>query len=400
MTGNMMKYAAAVFAVVILAVGCSTPKKEQELKTAPKADPAPPTISMDDGFMVDEGAHFELPNEFWYVTGKLDSEEGPYYFTAHFHKAGNSYIHTRNGYNSLRAPDGKYDYRSFGLLVKVLAENKLKEKIEKFPDDTRYPDILAKLQSNESEHFSLLEEDKRGLHRGKLFIDFGNNHFERVSDEKLEYDLKLDTWAGALDLKMEASTDPLTFPSKSPLRMGDGNMQGYFFPRVKVSGTLKGEDGETELTGTAWYNHIFGKPDKAVSARHEIITQRLENGAAFVIANYYDSFGELGSSNIAYMNPDGSVVRDWTADVKPIKSWNSGISRFSYPISWKIEGGDISGVVEPQFEESELMIDEGVGTFWLGPCTFNGKIDGKLLGGKVSGDGFCKVTGTEEKPEP
>lgn len=389
---KQFKRFAFLIAVVSVLAGCSAPKKE----------PAPPTtIAYNSDFIADEGAHFELPNEFWYVTGKLDSKKGPYYFTAHFHKAGSEYIHTRNGYNSLRAPDGKYDYRSFGQgLARRLAENYLKEKIDKFPGDKRYPGILEKLQNDKSVHFYTMSEEERSLYRGRLFIDFGKNHFERTGETELKYSLKLDTWAGPLDLKMEALTNPLTFPARNPMKIGEGNMQGYFFPRMKVEGTIKGEDGDVQVSGTAWYNHLFGRPHISASARDEIIAQRLDNGATLVIACFYNSYGELKNTNIAYMKPDGSVDHSWTPVVKPLKEWKSDISRTTYPIAWKIEGGDISGTVRPLYDKAEVMLDEGVGPFWLGPCEFSGRLGKNPWRNRVKGEGFCRVVGKEEKPKP
>jgi len=379
MKKNFFLSAAAV--ILAIMAGCSAPEVKQ----------TPPTIGYSADFIADEGAHFELPSEFWYLTGKLDSKEGPYYFASHFHKAGSQFIHTRNGYNSIRTPDGKYDYRSFGQgLVRTLAENYLREKIEKFPGDSRYPEILKNLGKDKSIHFYTMNEEERALYRGRLFIDFGKNHFERTGETKLEYELKLDTWVGPLDLKLEALTDPVVFPAANPIRIGEGNMQGYFFPRVKAAG----------VSGTIWYNHIFGMPHHSASGREEIITQRLNNGGAFVIACYYNSYGELKNTNVAYIRPDGTLDYKANIKIKQEKTWRSDISRNTYPVSWSIEGGEFSGKITPTFENSEMMLEEGVGAFWLGPCSFRGRIGRNPWKGVVAGEGFCRVVGTEDKPKP
>jgi len=419
---SVLKKITFVILAAVVAVGCAGPPDKQQAQEASKAagketasaDKAasedalenvqkkiiePSVFSVSEGanekLYKNEGAHFELPFEFWYVTGTLETPDGPAEYAAHFHRVGDMYMHVRSGYNSLRLPGEGYDFRSFGMgAVQVLAQNSLKEMIEKYPGDDRYPEILAKLESGESGHFYKIPEDQRRMHRNELHIDLGGNRFVRVSETSFEYGLKINTWAGPLDLVLEATSDPIVFDMTAPLLVGDGELQGYSLPNVRAKGVLERDGEKIDVEGNAWIHHFWGKPDGTAMARFEIITQNLDNGGAFFIANFYDK-NELQNSNTAYLQPDGTVAFDWQVGVEPRETYTSTVSRRKYNIGWMVDG-DLRGRIVPLEEESEIMLEEGVGAFWLGPCAFEGDLE-KAGESGVSGRGFCRVVGTEQK---
>lgn len=382
-----------IAAVAILMTGCSS---------VPDGRPAPPQKDPGDRFVYrNEAAHFQKPFEYWYVTGRLETADGPMYFVSHFHKVGNTFMHSRNGYNSLRLPDGSYDYRSYGDgIIQTLAVNKLKEKIERYPKIDKYEDILAKLESGESEHFSYVPEEDRPMYQTKLFIRMNRNRLERATQSAYIYDLELDTWAGILDLEMESVSSAIDLYQENKVKVGGGSLLWNSIPWLDVNGTFEysevGKETE-EVSGVASFNHLWGTPDPRAMYSQEFIQIRLNSGGSFLLLNFYNKDGELSNTTFVHQLPDGTIDTGKVVKTEAIDKWKSEASQKIYGTSWKLSG-DFSGTVEAIYNDSEIMLEQGVGAFWIGPCSFNGAMGDSLFAPKVTGEGFCRVVGTEPRP--
>jgi predicted secreted hydrolase len=368
--------------------------------------PAGPALVADQQFYKDEGAHFELPYEQWVVGGILRTPAGePVFYTGMFHKTGSMYMQVRNGYNTLRLPDGGYDYRTYGQgLFRTLVSNMLKERADKYPENKEYAELAKKLETGDTEHFRTLEENNYPLYRGHLFMNFGGNLFERVSKDKFNYKLELKTWAGPLKLTLKSAADPIYFDAKNPMIVMSGPgkdgyigmIQGYAFSRLRTDGTLETGGKKTGVSGLSWYEHWMGQPDGKAMSKIVMIGLRLSNGGDMFAAFFYAAGGKLTNTHMLIRKP-GAARAAYTksAHISPIKHWSSPVSHTDYEIAWKLSGG-IKGEVtpEPGMENSEIMADQGVGAFWLGPCRFKGSIPGM---GDVTGEGICRSVSPVEK---
>ncbi|MFA6449264.1 MAG: lipocalin family protein [bacterium] len=406
-------------ALVVVCFGCaishsagSTAKKPAaaKTKTAKKAAKAPagPALNANKQFYKDEGAHFELPYEQWVAHGRLIGPDGkPFYFASVFHKTGEQFMQARNGYNALRLPDGKYDYRSYGQgMIRTLASNLLKDKAKKYPDVAAFRELGEKLVTGDSLHFETLPDNAYPLYRGRLYMKFGQNLFERVSENQFLYKLDLETWAGPLKLNLKSAKDPIYFDGKTPMVIMSGPgkagfigmLQGYAFPRMAAAGTVELDGKTVGVKGDVWFEHWMGRPDGAAMANFVMIEQRLSDGGDLFIAMFYDAAGNLKNTHMLIRK---AAAQDFQYSKKislsPIRDWTSPFTFTVYNIGWKLKG-IVNGTVEAEAgaENSEIMIDQGIGGFWLGPCRFKGKIDGM---GEVTGEGFCRsVSSVEKKP--
>ncbi len=385
----------------IIITGCS----------GPAGIPAP-KINEDKKFYYDEGAHFEIGTEFWSVHGFLnyvneDAGKDPMVFTAQFHRAGNSFMHARSGYNSIRLSDGSYDYSSFGMGIFMgVIKDLLRMKIEKYPEAEYLKYILNEFEAGNYTKYIRLTDGEYDLYRTYLYINYGANRFERVSESEFKYELDLNTSLGKLNLKMNAETDPMLYTAdnimyvtlQSQNRDEDaGKFQGYAFPFVKVSGMMNTEDGEKAVEGIAWFEHWWGNPEGPAMENRTSVYQRTSDGGAFMVNEFRSKDGKLKNSYLHIIRPDGSVEKSEQIELEPVSSWKSPVSLTEYNSGWKVAGDNpVSGIIsiDKKYQNSEIMLEEGIGNFWLGPCSFSGKVEKGILKKKLDGEGFCRVIST------
>jgi len=385
-------------------------KKQTTTKTAEKAPrqetTGKPELASNEQFYKDEGAHFDLPYEQWTLCGRLRARDGsPYLFTAIYNKAGEMFLQARNGYNTLRLPDGRYDYRAYGQgLVRTLVSNMFKDKAKSYPDQPYFAEMGARLEASDTEHFETLPDEHYVIYRGQLFNSFGKNVFERVSKSDFSYGLDLNTWAGLMKLSLKSEADPMYFDAQHPMIVDSasggsniGMLQGYMFPRLKAVGAISIDGNEIELNGDVWFDHLFGRPDGAAMSFITFISLRLSNGGDLFIANFYGADGSLKNRNSLMRKPDGTIVRGKKVDLRPLRQWHSKKTYTVYDIAWMLSGAGVEGRVwpDPGAEDSEVMLEDGIGGFWLGPCGFKGRIS--WMGGELTGEGFCRSVSTKEK---
>lgn len=379
---NYLVIGIAVFSILIS--GCSAPKKEY----------LPAVEEANEELYKNEGAHFELPYEFWLVAGELEMKEGPAYYGAYFHKVGSEYFHSRNGYNYLRLPDGKFDYRSFGApIVKQLAGGGLDEMIKAFPDDKRYPEIKSKLDAGQSERFYMMTDEEMPLHRGRLFMDFAGNRMERMSKEKYDYEVDLKTFAGPVNLTMTSQPDPMIMDKSYPIAIGDGMMQGIAFHSLDTKGTITVQDKEQDVTGNSMMVHLFGQPGAVGTGRNEMFLLKMNNNDVLFVSTYHDKAGELVNMNAYYLPADGKMENKFPLFSEVVSNWNSDLTRVEYPVEWKVQSDIVHGSVKMLYTDNEVMLEQGVGGFLIGPCEFSGRLGTGFKAPTLKGKGVCRVTG-------
>jgi predicted secreted hydrolase len=362
-----------------------------------------------ESFYKDEGAHFEVPFEYWSVQGVLreDGSDKPIYFTAHFNRAGSGYFHVRNGYTSLRLADGSHDYRSFGMgVVQSLGQDLLLMRAEQRPDFPAFRRTYERAKDGELDHFTLVPEESAAMHRGRLYINLGGNRLERTSTSAFDYEVDLNSWAGLLKLSLLAGREPLYFDSSRPLRVESlndfygpdaGMLVGYAVPRLKVSGSLATKDGEIKLSGEAWLEHWWGKPKGEAMAQSAKSLLSFPDGGDMLAVKFYDADGGQVSSVALYKAPDGSMQRDNEVSFDALESWTSPDTLTIYDVGWKIESEYARGEISPAqgAKDSELMLMRGVGGFWFGPCEFKGATE-RAASMPASGFGFCRFASVKE----
>lgn len=174
----------------------------------------------------------------------------------------------------------------------------------------------------------------------------------------------------------------------------DAPFVGYSITRLTVDGTVDQGQGKKRVTGTAWYDHLWGElpvPGAGPVAWDRLQLQ-LEDGAEIsaVRSRRIDGRG-AASVNGAIFEPNGEVI---SLDVGTIKmtafrTWQSPYTGVEYPIEWQLEGPDLDITIEPLFDAQ--VLDFSV-PLWSGIV----RVRGNRAQEAVSGFGTLQLTGYEQ----
>ncbi|WP_170337038.1 lipocalin-like domain-containing protein [Ruegeria arenilitoris] len=135
----------------------------------------------------------------------------------------------------------------------------------------------------------------------------------------------------------------------------DAPFVGYSITRLTVDGTVDQEQGKIRVTGTAWYDHLWGElpvPGAGPVAWDRLQLQ-LEDGAEIsaVRSRRIDGRG-AASVNGAIFEPNGEVISldEGTIKMTAFRTWQSPYTGVEYPIEWQLEGPDLDITIEPLFD--------------------------------------------------
>ena len=358
-----------------------------------------PVLAADENFYKKQGAHFEYTYENWQVVGDLtDADGNAYDFTALFFKTGQVFMSMRHGFASFNDPAGEgYRYVSFApATLSRAAKDALTKKLKADPENQYLKDALARIENGESAHFAEFATEAV-VFRNQLYIDYGDNHFERTSEKDFVYSLLLNVQGTQLALELRAERDPVSLEGERTIKAGsEGALAGYVFPRVEISGVVITTDRLVRrVTGHARLLQFWGKPDRVAFARYSFISQTLDNGVGFESFQFYNPAGEPQSGITVLVDTDGSShVAPFS--VAELEHWTSDMSGITYPARWEVSGGRIQGEVSLPDRVHELSVQEGAGAFYLGPCDFRGTYGRKET--EALGRGVCRLVAPEPQP--
>lgn len=349
----------------------------------------PPASAADEIFKKREGAHFENNFENWQVTGHLKDDQGrDMDFTALFAKSGSVYMLVRHGFASLNGPTGRRAV-SFGpAILRLAAARELKKLLESDPGNQQIQERIERLESNQSPGYFDLTDAARVL-RNSLAINYDPFTLNRVSDQELTYSLKLDIQGELLDLELHADRDPVPFYDPVIPVGASGTFDGMTFPQLAVKGTLTREGNPVQVSGSAMFQHFWGAVEPAAFSRFAIVALNFQNGAFLQTFRFHAPDGALLSESTRMQKPlaDPELIADFT--LTETDHWTSPLSGVTYPIRWDVSGGGFQGVLALDDTTHELAVAEGRGAFYLGPCSFRGRIPGAA--GAVAGRGACRL---------
>ncbi len=323
-------------------------------------------------FPRDHGAHPEFKTEWWYLTGNLqDASENPYGYQITFFRHGLQPVATQTG--SAWAVRDVY----FGHLA---------------------------VTDGRANKFYFAEK----LSRGALGeVEFATNDCSvRLGDWSLrrnrESVFQMKAWAPHEEIGLELSARPIksaAFHGNSGLSQKSatpGNASHYYsYTRMETKGDLRIGDRRIPVTGLTWFDREF-----STSA----LGQNQEGWDWFCLQ--FDSGEELMLYRMR--NPgdrtDSSSSGTWipkSGSASPLKSNDFAIEALGrwkapggkvYPSGWRISVPSLSleGEVKPLVQDQELRLRRiGNLRYWEGACTFQGKRNGKPIGGR----GYTELTG-------
>ena len=323
-------------------------------------------------FPRDHGAHSEFKTEWWYLTGNLQDASGnPYGYQITFFRHGLQPVATQTG--SAWAVRDVY----FGHLA---------------------------VTDGRANKFYFAEK----LSRGALGeVEFATNDCSvRLGDWSLrrnrESVFQMKAWAPNEEIGLELSARPIKSAAfhgnfgLSQKSATPGNASHYYsYTRMETKGDLRIGDRRIPVTGLTWFDREF-----STSA----LGQNQEGWDWFCLQ--FDSGEELMLYRMR--NPgdrtDSSSSGTWipkSGSASPLKSSDFAIEALGrwkapggkvYPSGWRISVPSLSleGEVKPLVQDQELRLRRiGNLRYWEGACTFQGKRNGKPIGGR----GYTELTG-------
>ncbi len=174
----------------------------------------------------------------------------------------------------------------------------------------------------------------------------------------------------------------------------DAPFVGYSITRLTVDGTVDQGQGKKRVTGTAWYDHLWGElpVPGARPVAWDRLQLQLEDGAEIsaVRSRRIDGRGAASVNGVIF-EPNGEVISldEETIKMTAFRTWQSPYTGVEYPIEWQLEGPNLDIMIEPLFDAQ--VLDFSV-PFWSGIVRATGNRGQEA----VSGFGTLQLTGYEQ----
>lgn len=382
-TATMRKLIPAVIVAVVLGVVVySALSNRQPEGSLPSDDRAPDVASAlanisDEGFErpssdwklklpEDHGAHDRSRTETWQLLTHLSDEDG--------NELGFQFVFLRMGIAAPTAPpqESIWDVRQLERVHVALVD----ANSAKVAHEERFGRGIPRLSGFD-------------LEAGELRLD---NWLLRFGDDSAQPTLKLhatisDTAVVELEMQPVKQVVPLEAGG------GDAPFVGYSMTRLTVDGSVDQGQGKIRVTGTAWYDHLWGElpvPGAGPVAWDRVQLQ-LEDGTEIsaIRSRRIDGRG-AATVNGAIFEPNGEVISldDETIQMNASRNWQSPSTGVKYPIEWQLTGPDLDITIEPLFDAQ--VLDFSV-PLWSGIV----RVNGKRAEAPVSGFGTLQLTGYE-----
>lgn len=202
----------------------------------------------------------------------------------------------------------------------------------------------------------------------------------------------LDSWTmtlGRPGISLQSPAAGLDFaPIMDPIQQdpaGNSPVRGYTAPRVAVSGRV----GGTEVTGTAWIDHLWGDvPPPGGPLAYDRLIVHLDDGSAVSLLRTRRRDGAgIATLDGALIDDAGTTpLNDDTAEMTATESWTPDDGAGSYPVAWQLAGAGLVLDIAP-FRRDQLT--DFAFPLWSGGVTVTGTRDGQ----PVTGTGTLTLSG-------
>jgi len=317
-------------------------------------------------FPRDFGSHPGYRIEWWYLTGNLESDQGPLGFQVTFFR--------------VRNPEAEGNPSRFSPAQLLFAH-------------------------------AALADPARGrlLHDQRSARAYDDLVFARLADT----DVRIDDWsltrqssvyrtriAGedfALDLEARPSEPVLLegdrgFSRKGPL----ASQASYYYsePQLRVTGTVRTGSGAWSVTGIAWLDHEWSSEYLAPEAvGWDWLGANLDDGSALMAFRMRGKDGSVVWSQATWRAKGGAPVSYGGDAVRfiPRRSWKSPRTGIDYPVAMTVQVGERRWTLDPLMDDQELDARESTGTlYWEGAVRIAGE-------GASGGRGYLELTGYDAR---
>jgi len=320
-------------------------------------------------FPADHGPHQEFRNEWWYLTGNLDGQNGE-----------------RFG----------YELTIFRFL---LAPNKKQEQISRWQSDQVYIGHFA-VTDVKNEQFHVAER----FSRGSMGLAGAQAEPFRVwiEDWSITAGSKTTATWRIQAREKDVSLDLHLIPVKPPVLNGQnglsqkstkpGNASYYYsISRLKTDGKLQLGENQYTVTGLSWLDREWSS--SALSKDQvgwDWFALQFDDGSDLMFYQLRRKDGSIDSLSAGTWIDNNGSSQYLDVDEVKIETtdfWDSPLGG-KYPSAWQINvpGLDVQLDVQPVIDDQEL---NATVRYWEGAVNVSGKRNGEKLGGR----GYVELTG-------
>lgn len=238
-------------------------------------------------------------------------------------------------------------------------------------------------------HRAMAEERIRRGMPGVAGLD-PNGPALRLDDWAIAFGTDGGQWqlrAGAGDASAELALIPL-HPANSA-DAAEAPFRGYGFSRMQAEGTLNLGGQAQVLSGTAWFEHLWGDlplPDGGPIASDRLILH-LDDGSDLSVTRARRADGR-GSATveafIAGAGADAGAIGTDAAEMEPLRHWQG--RHANWPVAWTLRLDDLLLAVTPVAEDQE---HDFIAPVWSGLV----RAEGQRGGRRITATGTLQLTG-------
>jgi predicted secreted hydrolase len=327
-------------------------------------DPVVPGKQLE--FPRDADAHPGHRIEWWYVTGHLDSPQGPLGFQVTFFR--------------VRNPDADGNPSRFSPRQLLFAHAAL-------ADPARGHLLHAQRSARMLE--GLVE-----AHTDTLDVRLDDWSLRREADG---YHARVNAADFTLDLVLVPTQSPLLQGDRGFSRKGPANANASYYysePQLRVAGQVTADGKARAVTGIAWLDHEWSSEMLAPDAMGwDWLGVNLDDGGALTAFRIRARDGSTLWANATLRAAGGAVT---TLDGASLaftqrRMWKSPRTGVSYPVTMDVRVGNRNWRVEPMMDDQELDARASTGTlYWEGAVRVQAN-DG------ARGRGYLELTGYGER---
>jgi predicted secreted hydrolase len=189
-------------------------------------------------------------------------------------------------------------------------------------------------------------------------------------------------------------------PTQRPLLQGEGGVSRkgplvgqasyyYSLPHLAVTGSVRIQGEERQVSGEAWLDHEWSsEPLAADAVGWDWVGINLEGGGALMAFRIRSRDGGSFFAGGSLRGADGRVRILKPAEVRfsALRRWRSPRTDAEYPVSVRVEAGPLSLELDPLMDDQELDARASTGTvYWEGAV--------RAKGDKAAGRGYLELTG-------
>lgn len=212
--------------------------------------------------------------------------------------------------------------------------------------------------------------------------------------------LRLDGWelgfaADRLQLSAAAGglTAELTLRPERPPLVADAEeapFRGYVMARLAVEGRMLGPEGVREVTGTAWFEHLWGElpvPGAGPITSDRLVLQLDDSTDVSVVRSRRRDGRGTPTLEALVIGAEGAAVVPEAVTMAPLERWQGGLG--DWPLGWSLRLDDLELVVAPVVADQEHGF---LAPVWSGLVRAEGRRGDRAVTGlgtlQVSGEGM------------